>query len=238
MQPQVFIKYGQKEHLEQLVSGSIRFAPTEDYISTEKSTGVKGQGDSDEGKLHIKSTRTVLQPHDGASSATIIPDLRACLSFEDVNRLPVFCLSQYSEEDMVNEQILKLPKEKVDVIKHDFPKATHALIIQEPETFISDVKKVSEDVDSNEIKYFDYNYLWLDMLSFITSTSKDSKCFSLTTENIYRQLYCKNDTLKAQQEYRFILLDRYIDKAIFLPFKFSSKYKIVPIDDLYKEIEL
>ena len=64
MQPIVLIKYGKKKHLKQLVNGMIRFAPTEDYIKLQSITGEKGQGDSDEGKLHISSTRAIMQPHD------------------------------------------------------------------------------------------------------------------------------------------------------------------------------
>ena len=83
MEPTIMIKYGEKQHLEQLVGGTIRFAPTEDYISMQRKNGTKGQGDSDEGKMHIKSIRSILQPHDEKTSASIISNADYCLSFED-----------------------------------------------------------------------------------------------------------------------------------------------------------
>ena len=72
MKPIVLIKYGKKKHLKQLVRGLIRFAPTEDYIKLQGITGEKGQGDSDEGKLHISSTRAIMQPPDNPNTATYV----------------------------------------------------------------------------------------------------------------------------------------------------------------------
>ena len=242
MQPIVLIKYGKEKHLKQLVNGVIRFAPTEDYIRLQGITGEKGQGDSDEGKLHISSTRAIMQPHDNPNTATYVQNANFKISFEELNRKPVFCLSQYAEEDTISGTALSIAKDKIAAIEHDFPDATHALIIKEPEKFIADLMKISESMDSNEIQYYDYKQNWINMYVFVAgddqSKNERGTIYTFTMDNIYRQLYCKSDELKKQQEYRFILTDWLISKPIFLPFRFTSKYKIVPIKKLYKKIKL
>lgn len=236
------IKYGKKKHLKQLISGMVRFAPTEDYIKLQRETGEKGQGDSDEGKLYIKATRAIMQPHDNTNTTNFVQNANFKISFDELNRKPVFCLSQYFEEDTTDGTTLSIAQDKVDTIKHNFPGATHALIIKEPEKFISDLMKISESVNSNEIQYYDYNHNWINMYIFVAGEDNEKNkvgtVYNITTENIYRQLYCKSDELKKQQEYRFILTDWLISKPIFLPFTFTSKYKIVPIKRLYKKIKL
>ena len=242
MKPIVMIKYGKKKHLKQLANGMIRFAPTEDYINLQKIIGEKGQGDSDEGKLFVKSIRAMIQPHDNPNTTTFVENANFKISFDELNRKPVFCLSQYSEEDTTENTTLSIAQDKVDAIKHDFPEATHALIIKEPEKFIADLMKISGSMHSNEIQYYDYRHNWINMYVFVAGENQGKNdvgtIYHVTTENIYRQLYCKSDELTKQQEYRFILKDWLISKPIFLPFSFTSKYKIVPIKKLYKKIKL
>lgn len=59
---------------------------------------------------------------------------------------------------------------------------------------------------------------------------------SVTYDNRYRHLLCKDNDFAIQQEHRFIVLDQLIDKPVFYPFHFSSTHIIVPIDDLYGRI--
>lgn len=242
MRPIVMIKYGKKEHLKQLVNGIIRFAPTEDYINLEKITGEKGQGDLDEGKLYVNSICSIMQSYNNPNEVSISQNVNFKFTFNEINYRPVFCLSQYFEEDITDCSTLNISKDKVDAIIHDFPEATHALIIKEPEKFIDDLSKISISMCSNEIQYFDYTQNWINMYAFVASeekTNNGSKIkYRFTANNIYRQLYCKSDKFKKQQEYRFILKDWIINKPIFLSISFTSKYEIVPIKKLYKKIML
>ena len=54
MKPKFMIKYGKEEHLQQLVDGKIRFAPSQTYVRLEEAQHNKGQGDLLEGKMKIK----------------------------------------------------------------------------------------------------------------------------------------------------------------------------------------
>ena len=49
-----FIKYGEKEHLQQIVDGKLRFTPSQTYIKIEEKQHNKGQGDLLEGRMKIK----------------------------------------------------------------------------------------------------------------------------------------------------------------------------------------
>lgn len=242
MQPIVFIKYGKKKHLKQLVNGMIRFAPTEDYIKLQAQTGIKGQGDTDEGKMRVRSQRAIMQPHDNSQAAAVVYNATLDISFEDVNNHPVFCLSQYFDEDTINNTILNISHDKIHTIMQDFPSATHALIILEPNVFISNIMQISDCMRSDGIRYFDKSCNSINMLDFIASDECHKEgtitTYLFTEDNIHRQLFCKSDELTKQQEYRFILTDWLISKPIFLSFAFTSKFKIVPIKKLYKKIKL
>ena len=242
MKSVVMIKYGKKKHLKQLVNGMIRFAPTEDYINLQKIIGGKGQGDYDEGKLYIKSIYAILQPQDNPNAITFLKNADFKFSVDKLNHKPVFCLSQYFEDDTINSRTLNIARDKVDTIKHDFPEATHALIIKEPEKFIDDLLKISNSMCPNEIQYYNSEYNWINMYAFVAGENKTNNdlgtVYHITTKNIYRLLFCKSDELEKQQEYRFILIDYFVNNPIFLPFSFTSRYKIVPIKKLYKKIKL
>jgi hypothetical protein len=46
----ILIKYGEEEHLKQIVNGSLRFSPSEVYVKMEEEQHNKGQGDMLDGK--------------------------------------------------------------------------------------------------------------------------------------------------------------------------------------------
>ena len=50
-----FIKYGEKEHLQQIIDGKLRFTPSQTYIKIEEKQHNKGQGDLLEGKDEDKN---------------------------------------------------------------------------------------------------------------------------------------------------------------------------------------
>lgn len=67
---------------------------------------------------------------------------------------------------------------------------------------------------------------------------KFNERLTLTYENRYRHLLCKDIDFEKQQEYRFIVLDDLITKPVFYDYEFSSEYVLVPIDDLKDEITI
>lgn len=53
MDIEFMIKYGKAEHLQQIIDGSLRLTPSQDYIKIEESQHNRGQGDLLEGKMKI-----------------------------------------------------------------------------------------------------------------------------------------------------------------------------------------
>jgi len=96
------IKYGKREYLEQIVAGKIRFAPSQTYIKIEEMQNNKGQGDLLEGKMKIKFERAQLfHPETGDLLCTIY-NQTLLMSIQDVNNMPVFCLSHYDNSVTTN----------------------------------------------------------------------------------------------------------------------------------------
>lgn len=239
----IFIKYGKEQHLQQIVDGSIRFAPSQNYVIMEQELHNKGQGDLLDGKMKIKAESVRLHHPETNELLWTLPQCQFIVSIQDVNNMPVFCLSKYDGTDILAEKdkmFVDIDKTKIDGIKNDFKDATHALIIFEPEKFIEDVSKIKGyKIVSDTIRYYDYEYNTIQMYSFLSSGMEEYNKNvekAVTYDNRYRHLLCKDTSFSVQQEFRFVILDQLIDEAVFYPIDFSSKYIIVPIDDLYNKI--
>lgn len=245
MQPKIFIKYGEYEHLKQIVDGKLRFAPSQNYVLMEKEQHNKGQGDLLEGKMKIKIERAKMYHPETNELLATIPKSEFLVSIQDVNNMPVFCISGYDEKDIKEKDgknFLKISPDKIDCIKTDFEKATHALIIFDASGFINDVCQMENHAVANDyIHYYDYDINTLQMFAYLATGSEEyekNKELVTTYDNRFRHLLCKDISFSQQQEYRFIILDELIEKPVFYTFNFSSKYIIVPIDDLYNSIEI
>lgn len=245
MEPKIFIKYGEFEHLKQIVNGKLRFAPSQNYVTMEKEQHNKGQGDLLEGKMKIKFERANMHDIETKELLFTIPKSEVIISIQDVNNMPVFCISGYDENDIEEKEgksFLKISPDKIDCIKTDFPKATHALIVFDANCFINDVLNIdNRKIENDFIHYYNYDINTLQMFAYLTTGSekfeKDIE-MTLTYDNRFRHLLCKDTAFSSQQEYRFIVLDELIENPIFYSFDFTSEYMIVPIDDLYECIEL
>lgn len=244
------IKYGEKEHLEQIVRGTIRFAPSQTYIKLEELLHNKGQGDLLEGKFKIKVQSARM--HDIESNdlvATLPSNSVITISVQDVNNMPVFCLSQYGKDDIsdyINNSNYKisLDNEKIRGIQTDFPRATHALIILEPAKFINDINSIKgHQFVSDKVHYYDYSINSMEMLMYLTTGDETIKTntettMSMTYENRYRHLFCKDKSFSNQEEYRFIEIKELITEPAFYPITFTSKYLIVPIEQLKQPLQI
>ena len=212
MKPKFMIKYGKEEHLQQIVDGRIRFAPSQTYVRLEEAQHNKGQGDLLEGKMKIKTLGVRL--HNAETNELIgkLPTCTIVVSLQDVNNMPVFCISQYDERqisDYVDElhYTIALSNEKIECIQNDFPEASHALIILEPDKFINEVRNIDgHRFVSDSIRYYDYEINPLQMYMFLTTgeeTVHTNTVMSMTYENRYRNLLCKDISFSQQDEYRF-----------------------------------
>lgn len=243
MKPKFLIRYGEKDHLYQIVKGNLRFTPSQTYIKIEETLHNRGQGDLLDGKMRIKVERAKIYNPITNELITELPSCIMTISIEDVNNMPIFCLSQYGIDDTQNYKDnnnfeISLSKDKLNCIKTDFPNATHALIILEPDRFVADVEQITNhSIISNEIYYYDYDINPLQMYMFLTTGNYNAEIqtnrqIPMTYENRYRHLLCKHIDFSLQQEYRFIGLDELITQPICYSFAFNSRYKIVPINYL------
>lgn len=234
----VFIKYGEKEHLQQIVDGHLRFTPAKSYIEIEQKQHNKGQGDLLEGKWVIHAENAKMVSHQTGETFTLPPKSNIVVGTVDVTTLPVFCLSSYDDDILDENARLSLESDAIDKVKCDFPKATHALIIFEKDKFIEQVKStIGHAIESDSIHYYDYDINDVNMMSFLTTGDEDSfkakgVTLSMKYDERYRHLLCKDKDFSNQKEYRFIVTDTLTDVPVCYDFAFDCAYKIVPIDEL------
>lgn len=244
----ILIKYGEEDHLKAIVNGSLRFSPSQIYVNMEKDLHNKGQGDLLDGKWVINNVTGGKFVEEGTGRIGLIPpNSRFYISIQDVNSMPVFCLSHYGEEcitEEIGEKKFSLPEGRLDQIKHDFPKATHALMIFNPGVFIQEAEKAEgHRIVSDRIHYFDYSVNEMRMASFLTTGDENTIpesgiSYTTTYNDRYRHLLCKDNDFKNQDEYRFIILDELIDAPKSYKFNFLSEYRIVPLDALKDKVVL
>ena len=244
----VFVKYGEEEHLKQIVDGSLRFSPSETYVKMEEEQHNKGQGDMLDGKWVINNVVGGRLIEVGTGHVYNIPsNSRFFITIQDVNSIPIFCISYYEDQYITvynSKCCFHLPEEKLISIKHDFPKATHALLIFNPDAFIEEARKAgNHKIISDRIHYFYFDNNELRMASFLTTGNEETEqksgiAYTTTYEDRYRHLLCKDNDFKDQDEYRFIILDELNKEPKKYSFEFKSAYKIVPIDDLVTGVEV
>lgn len=237
----IFIKFGKEEHLRSLVNGNIRFAPSKLYIKIEKEQHNIGQGDMFEGKWVIHAENAKYHKDGRAYYSPCKQQI--AIDVQNVTNMPVFCLSYYNE-DYLDGRSFQLPDLKLQTIEHDFSEATHALIISDPDSFVSAIQVAEgHKIVSDHIHYYDYSINDIRMMSFLTTGDekkyKNQKIrFEMSYANRYRHLLCKDIAFRDQEEYRFIVLDELIECPKFYKYDFNSKYQIVPIDRLKQPLEV
>ena len=118
MAPIFMIKFGQKEHLEQIVNGSIRFSPAEVYVKQEREQHERGQGDLLEGKIGIYFEQ--LQVKDEKTKDVVMErkQERVLLTIDKINENPIFCLSEFHKDDVedyvnMSNYRIKINEEKI-----------------------------------------------------------------------------------------------------------------------------
>lgn len=233
------VKYGKAEHLQQIIDGSLRLTPSQTYIKIEEAQHNKGQGDLLEGKMKIQMESARLYDINTHELIRVLPKSTGVISIQDVSDMPIFCLSHYGSEYIRENNgnfYIQIDEKHLESIKKDFLDATHALVILEPEKFIYDIKNIEgTEFVCDKIQYYNYDINTIQMYMFLTNGDteiKTNKELSMTYENRYRHLLCKDIAFENQREYRFIGLDELIKEPVARPFTFTSRYLLVPIDDL------
>ena len=168
------------------------------------------------------------------------------IGIQDVNNMPVFCMTRGTKENCINyinekEYTIKFPKSYEDEVRQSFKEADSALIIYEPEKYIKSLKDtIKHSVVCDNINYFDYDIMDINMMYFLLDENKfeKDKSYSMYYDNRYRHLLCKHADFMEQREFRIIILDEKIDTPYPYPFKFESKYDIVDLNTFFKGIKV
>lgn len=232
------VKFGKKQHLQQIVDGQLRFTPSQIYVEMEQQLHEKGQGDLLEGKMKIKCES--LKIYDSKTNEFVgeLHNQAVLINIQNTNNMPIFCLTIGSKKDCnfyenSNKYTIKFNKEITETIKNDFKNANAALIILEPYKFITDVHNSFKCVTS-PIRYYDYDLQSIQQYMYLTNGNEDIVSQSaMSYDNRYRHLLCKDISFKNQREYRIIKLDELIDNEKFYEFNFMSKYLMVDIDNFF-----
>lgn len=125
-----FIRYGEKEHLQQIVDGKLRFTPSQTYIKIEEKQHNKGQGDLLEGKMKIKIEGARMYHLETNEYLGIFPKSTVVISIQDVSNMPIFCLSYYGEESIVDVDgltTIDIDTEHIDGVKKRLYKKAKSL---------------------------------------------------------------------------------------------------------------
>jgi len=91
---------------------------------------------------------------------------------------------------------------------------------------------------------YDYETNDLNMMSCLSTGDEDAHLssgaitLSVTYEDRYRILLCKDKEFANQDEYRFVVLDELSNVPVFYDFSYGGKYLLLPIDSLLDTIDL
>lgn len=233
------VKFGKKEHLEQIVSGETRFSPSQKYVEQEKKLHDKGQGDLLEGKMKLHVESYTMESHEDGRIIKVNHPEDFLINIQDVNDMPIICYlcgtyEDCSEYKAPNEYIINFSEDVKETIIKDFHNPDSALIIFEPQRYIKDMQERLNTVSSS-IRYYDYSKMWIQQYMFLCKGDEDAEIGNgiMTYDNRYRHLLCKDIAFKNQKEYRFIKLDELIDSPKTYEFAFDYDYEIVPCEKLF-----
>lgn len=233
------VKFGKKEHLEQIVNGAVRFSPSQKYVEQEKLLHDKGQGDLLEGKMKIHFESLTMQSHDGGHIIRINQPADILINIQDVNNMPIVCYlcgtkQDCSEYKSQTEYIINFSNDVKKTIINDFHNPDSALVIFEPQKYIKDMQEKLNTVSSS-IRYYDYSKMWIQQYMFLCKGDENAEIgnATMTYNNRYRHLLCKDISFKNQKEYRFVKIDELIDSPQIYEFEFDYDYNIVSCKDLF-----
>lgn len=233
------IKFGKRKHLQEIVDGKVRFTPSQKYVEQEQQLHDKGQGDLLEGKMKIHCEFLQMESYETGKIVTVNHPTDILVSIQDVNNMPIVCFTCGTQENCSKyisntNYVIDFADEMKDTINNDFHNPDSALIIFEPQKYIEDMKKQLNTVASS-IRYYDYSKMWIQQYMFLCTGDENAPVGNgtMTYENRYRHLLCKDISFKNQKEYRFVKLDELINKPTKYDFSFNYDYEIVSCNDLF-----
>lgn len=240
----MFIKFGQLDYLEKLCKcGEMYFSPCEKFRVYEEEQA-KGIGDKHDSGIHVMSEQCFVAPRK-IMPPFIKENVEVSFITDCCRFTPTYCLKQTPTEYLSESDYL--------TIKSQFPKHTHALIIDDETGFLENVRyKFKNKAFSHKIFYEDNlttdfsNFLFSgdsDILFYKPHVKKESYFFEIIEQridgtlrtlridksNAHKTMFRKGMFFKHQQEYRIVLPH--------LEIKESIKYYITPFNARLISIE-
>jgi hypothetical protein len=245
-----FVKFGQKEHLQQLVDGKIYFSNAKAFMKLEEEQQKKGQGDAFEGRFFFPFLRAEFRHKVTKEIIQIVDNSKINLGFEGIETMPLFCITAGNLNDceyIISEKNYKIkfnPKKEA-VIRTHFREANSVLIIKTPDIFISDVKNIfNNNCYADFVRYFNMSVLTDDRLAFLMGVPELSKLntenmsFFMTSDNVYKHLYCKDIYFNEQQEFRFIPSSIMINEPRIFDLQMNSSTELCDLDSFFAGVEI
>ncbi len=233
------IKFGERQHLQEIVDGKVRFSPSQEYIEQEQRLHDKGQGDLLEGKMKLHCESLQIENYETGQIVTVNHPENILVSIQDVNNMPIVCFTCGTQEDCSeyisnSNYTINFTDDIKNTIIKDFHNPDSALIIFEPQKYIEDMK-TQLNTAASSIRYYDYSKMYIQQYMFLCTGDEYAPIRSgtMTYENRYRHLQCKDIAFRNQKEYRFVKLDELISKPTKYDFKFNYNYEIVSCSDLF-----
>jgi hypothetical protein len=264
--PQLLIKFIESKYLDSFLQGNLYFSNAKIYRNLEEKQQQKGQGDKLEGILNFTGYNTTMQSNDNPSKIYKLPDkidFTSCFPY--IDNKPVFCLFACNANDCQTTETgsvyLKFNEETKKQIQRDFPKSDKAIIIKNPKNFITKIMQKFNITKVDKVSYFHCNTetaLSEEMLNYICQSAKNAGIISptevimygicpttkeikylITTNNVWRLLFCKDNYFKGQQEFRIILPNENIFEPKEYNFDFNGvDFSVVDTYDLLKGITI
>lgn len=192
----MLIKFGKKEHIEELQNGKLYMKNLQYYINREIQTGDNTVGDKYDGLFPVNFCD--LKFHNSETKEEVFSISKAKLVFDlGYTMCPTFCMFLLDKRNITerNEKCVRyeFTEEQQEKLK-DF--GTHALIISNADAFIERVKdaflKNQMSIIFDKVKYYNENDL-----EHKEDIEKDKK----------RIAFWKRDIYAYQQEFRFLGFD-------------------------------
>ena len=241
----MLVKYRKEEHLIALRDkGEMFFSPCKKFRGIEEEQKQKGMGDINDGGTHFPAEKVCMTSSDG--SRTVLNNANISLIMKPALNTPTFCLRE-AETEFVSASY----REK---LRNQFPEHTHALIIDDEEEFLEQVRyHFRSKAFAHNIFYQDnFLYDFWEFLKFGQSiirfypptanqkyysemmyvrNSGEKEYLRIDDSNFYRTMFRKDLFFIDQQEMRIVLPYEKIDNG--KPYYIGAiKANIVKIDDL------
>lgn len=233
------LKFGKREHLEQLAKGDLFFSPLEKFKILEIETSNKGRGDRNEGRYVIKKPKNIRLyklKEDGSYESNpsfVIEKLDELpINLPVLNNLPVLCFTKLENRNNIKNKIID--KTMLKKFMKDFDDIDSVLVIKNPTQFLDNINtNLSVDVFHSEVFYEEKETIQFnDFVNIGTVSNVIGKKYTVDTLNVHKIAFRKDVYYEYQQEFRIVLPSEKIKDSKIYKFKPIDEFQIISLIDL------